>query len=76
MLRQDGRIGRFASTRRALLRSAEKLVAEQDFENVTVKDIVLEANVSALRYHFGDLLGLVAANLAALSLRFALPMQR
>jgi AcrR family transcriptional regulator len=68
LARRDGRIDRGESTRLALMRAAENLIAERGIENVAVKDIVREAgqnNASALQYHFGSLQGLVEAIRAA-----------
>lgn len=58
---KDGRLTRGASTRQALMRAAERLIAQRGIENVSVKDITQaadQANASALQYHFGNLQGL------------------
>lgn len=60
----DNRQARSEATRRALMRAAEKLIARHGIENVTIRDILTEAdqkNTSALQYHFGNLKGLIAA---------------
>ncbi len=60
----DNRRARSEATRQALMRAAEKLVAEQGIENVSIRDIVKAAgqkNESALQYHFKNLSGLLAA---------------
>lgn len=62
--RPDSRQARGAATRRALMRSAEKLISEQGMGRVTIREILADAqqkNTSALQYHFGNLHGLVAA---------------
>ncbi|MEO0417709.1 MAG: helix-turn-helix domain-containing protein [Pseudomonadota bacterium] len=49
-------------TRAALVRAAERLIAERGFGTVSVKDITREAgarNPSAVHYHFGSVDGLV-----------------
>ena len=49
-------------TREALVRAAERLIAERGFGTVSVKDITREAgarNPSAVHYHFGNVDGLV-----------------
>ncbi len=46
------------------MRAAEKLIAENGIENVTIRLILTEAdqkNTSALQYHFGNLKGLIDA---------------
>ena len=46
------------------MRAAEKLIAEKGIENVTIRDILSEAdqkNTSALQYHFKNLKGLIKA---------------
>ena len=58
------RPSRSQATRHALMRAAEKLVAERGIENVSLREIVTTAgqkNESALQYHFGSLQGLIAA---------------
>jgi AcrR family transcriptional regulator len=62
--RIDNRQARGEATRHALMRAAEKLIAEQGIENVTIRLILAEAeqkNTSALQYHFKNLQGLIAA---------------
>jgi len=62
--RRDGRIDRGDATKRALMRAAERLMAERGPGGVTVKEILRSAgqsNSSALSYHFGDLQGLIGA---------------
>jgi AcrR family transcriptional regulator len=46
------------------MRAAERLIAEQGIENVTIRDILATAgqkNTSALQYHFKNLPGLISA---------------
>lgn len=53
-----------AATRQSLMRAAEKLIAANGMENVTIRDIMAEAgqkNASALQYHFKNLGGLIEA---------------
>jgi AcrR family transcriptional regulator len=60
----DNRQARGEATRRALMRAAEKLIAEHGIENVTIRLILEEAdqrNTSALQYHFKNLKGLIGA---------------
>ena len=60
----DNRHSRSEVTKQALMRSAEKLIAERGIESVSIRDIVQAAgqkNESALQYHFGSLKGLVMA---------------
>lgn len=60
----DERQSRGETTKQALMRAAEKLIAEKGIENVTIRDIVQNSgqkNESALQYHFGNLKGLIAA---------------
>lgn len=62
--RKDNRQARSDATRQALMRAAEKLIAQRGLENVTIRDILSEAdqkNTSALQYHFKHLKGLIAA---------------
>lgn len=64
---RNGRIDRGESTRLALMRAAENLIAERGIENVAVAHIVREAgqnNVSALQCHFDRLQGIVEARRA------------
>ena len=52
------------TTRLALIRAAERLIAENGSANVTIRDILELAgqkNESALQYHFKNMAGLVAA---------------
>jgi AcrR family transcriptional regulator len=61
---KDVRYSRGETTKQALMRAAEKLIAEKGIENVTIRDIVQSAgqkNESALQYHFRNLKGLIAA---------------
>ena len=60
----DSRRARSESTKKALMRAAEKLVAEGGMENLSIKAIVTVAdqkNESALQYHFNNLTGLLDA---------------
>lgn len=60
----DHRSARGEATRHALMRAAEKLIAEKGIENVSIRDILADAgqkNTSALQYHFKNLQGLIAA---------------
>ena len=62
--RIDNRQARGEATRHSLMRAAEKLIAENGIENVTIRLILAEAeqkNTSALQYHFRNLKGLIAA---------------
>ena len=46
------------------MRAAEKLIAERGMDDVTIREILAEAdqkNTSALQYHFGNLRGLISA---------------
>ncbi len=46
------------------MRAAEKLIADNGLEGLTIRQILAEAkqnNASALQYHFGDLKGLIVA---------------
>lgn len=55
---------RSQTTKNALMRAAEQLIAQQGIENVAIKDIVIHAkqrNESALQYHFNSINGLIAA---------------
>ena len=61
-LKVDNRLARSDTTRQALMRAAEKLIAHNGIENVTTRDILTEAgqkNTSALQYHFKNLKGLI-----------------
>jgi AcrR family transcriptional regulator len=52
------------ATRLALIKAAEKLIAENGSSNVTIREILEQAgqkNESALQYHFKNMQGLVAA---------------
>jgi len=65
---QDNRLTRGEITKQALMRAAEKLIADRGIENVSIRDIVQEAgqkNESALQYHFKNLAGLITALHAA-----------
>lgn len=60
----DNRRARSNDTKNALMRAAEKLIAERGMENVSIRDIVSTAgqkNESALQYHFKNLTGLIDA---------------
>ena len=60
----DSRQARSEATKSALMRAAEKLIAENGVENVSISDIVTVAkqkNQSALQYHFTSLNGLIDA---------------
>jgi AcrR family transcriptional regulator len=60
----DNRKARSDATRHALMRAAEKLIAANGLENVTIRDILAEAdqkNASALQYHFKNRNGLIEA---------------
>ena len=57
-------MSRGEATRLALMRAAEKLIAENGSSNVTIREILEAAgqkNESALQYHFKNMAGLVAA---------------
>ena len=63
----DSRQARSDATKNALMRAAEKLIAERGIGNVSISDIVAAAeqkNQSALQYHFSNLGGLIDAVLA------------
>lgn len=60
----DSRRARSEVTRNALMRAAEKLIAEHGVANISIREIVASAgqkNESALQYHFKNLSGLLAA---------------
>jgi AcrR family transcriptional regulator len=60
----DNRRARGEATKLALMRAAEKLIAERGVENVSIREIVAAAgqkNESALQYHFKNLRGLLRA---------------
>ena len=60
----DHRRARSQATKDALMRAAEKLIAEGGMENVSIREIVNAAgqkNESALQYHFKSLTGLLRA---------------
>ena len=60
----DHRRARSQATKDALMRAAEKLIAELGMENVSIREIVNAAgqkNESALQYHFKNLTGLLEA---------------
>jgi AcrR family transcriptional regulator len=66
----DSRQARSEATKKALMRAAEKLIADRGVENVSISDIVGAANQknqSALQYHFTNLSGLIDAILASRS---------
>src|SRR3954453_16002737 len=54
--RHDGATMPSDQTRTAILTAAERLYAERGFSDVTLRDIVAEANVNlaAVNYHFGS----------------------
>jgi len=61
---RDSRHARSKATQIALMRAAEKLIAERGIENVSIRDIVAAAgqkNESALQYHFKNITGLIDA---------------
>ena len=60
----DNRRARGATTKNALMRAAEQLIAERGMENTSIREIVAAANQkneSALQYHFKNLSGLLDA---------------
>ncbi len=60
----DIRRERSAATKAALMRAAEKLIAERGIANVSIREIVSAAgqkNESALQYHFKSVAGLIDA---------------
>jgi AcrR family transcriptional regulator len=60
----DNRRARGETTKLALMRAAEKLIAQRGVENVSIREIVVAAgqkNESALQYHFKNLRGLLHA---------------
>jgi len=60
----DNRRARGEATKNALMRAAEKLIAEGGVENVSIREIVAAAdqkNESAMQYHFKNLTGLLKA---------------
>ncbi|MEM9621595.1 MAG: helix-turn-helix domain-containing protein [Pseudomonadota bacterium] len=60
----DSRRARSEATKNALMRAAEKLIAERGVENISIREIVSAAeqkNESALQYHFKNLSGLLRA---------------
>ena len=60
----ETKMSRGEATRLALIRAAEKLIAENGSSNVTIREILEAAgqkNESALQYHFKNMAGLVAA---------------
>lgn len=60
----DSRRERSDATKDALMRAAEKLIADQGIANVSIREIVSAAgqkNQSALQYHFKSLTGLIDA---------------
>ena len=63
-VKPDNRRARSVATQTALMRAAEKLIAERGVENVSIRDIVTTAgqkNESALQYHFKNFTGLLGA---------------
>ncbi len=64
MEQPDGQKARSLATQTSLMDAAEKLIAKNGLENVSIKEIVREAgqkNESALQYHFKNLKGLIIA---------------
>ena len=64
MRTEDSRHARGKATQAALMRAAEKLIAERGIENVSIREIVNAAgqkNESALQYHFKNFTGLIKA---------------
>lgn len=60
----SNRQARSRATQNALMRAAERLIAERGIGGVAIRDIVATAdqkNESALQYHFGSLAGLIEA---------------
>jgi AcrR family transcriptional regulator len=60
----DSRRARSEATKNALMRAAEKSIAEGGMENLSIREIVAVAgqkNESALQYHFKNLTGLLEA---------------
>ncbi len=60
----ETKMSRGEATRLALIKAAEKLIAENGSSNVTIREILEAAgqkNESALQYHFKNMAGLVAA---------------
>jgi AcrR family transcriptional regulator len=60
----DSRRTRSDATKKAIMRAAEKLIAQSGVENISIKKIVGAAgqkNESALQYHFTNLSGLLEA---------------
>ena len=60
----DNRRARSEATKNAIMRAAEKLIAQEGVENVSIREIVAAAeqkNESALQYHFKNLSGLLHA---------------
>ena len=60
----DNRLRRGQETRHLLMQAAEKLVANKGLEQLSIREILSEAqqnNSSALQYHFGNLKGLMVA---------------
>jgi AcrR family transcriptional regulator len=60
----NGQQSRSIATQMALMKAAEKLIAEKGIHNVSISQIVKEAgqkNESALQYHFKNLQGLINA---------------
>jgi len=58
------KLSRREVTQTAIMRSAERLAAENGLENISIRDILARAgqkNESALQYHFKNLSGLLAA---------------
>jgi len=63
-LSTDSRRARSEATKSSIMRAAEKLIARNGVENISIKEIVAAAgqrNESALQYHFKNLTGLLDA---------------
>jgi|TARA_B100001964_G_scaffold226063_1_gene274576 AcrR family transcriptional regulator len=60
----EGKKNGSTSTRNAIMRAAEKLIAKKGIENVSIREIVEvsgQKNQSALQYHFENMQGLIKA---------------
>lgn len=63
----DGKAKRADATRAALIKAAERLIAEKGLASVSTREILQEANQrnqSALQYHFGSKDGLMRATIS------------
>ncbi len=68
----DGQKARSFATQRALMHTAEQLIAEKGIQNVTKREITKAAgqkNESVLQYHFKNLEGLISAIIKARSVQ-------